>query len=211
MGFSENQKEIVFDSFRKVEDTKTILYGGAGLGLAICKKLIALFEGKIWVVSKRGKGSEFYFTIPLKVVKRPVIVSEEKVTLRKSHSLKDKKILVAEDDLLNYKLIEAILSNSEATLFWARDGMEAVELIKSGKDFDMVLMDLRMPNMDGFQAAREIRGLKKSLPMVAVTAYSLGDEKDLAFLSGFNDYLTKPVSQEMLLNAVNKHVCEGVA
>jgi PAS domain S-box-containing protein len=211
IGLAENQKEIVFDSFRKVEDTKTKLYGGAGLGLAICKKLITLFDGKIWVEAERGKGSAFYFTIPLKVVKKPVIVSEEKAAAGKSHSLKDKKILVAEDDLLNYKLIEAILSKSDATLFWARDGMEAVELIKSGKDFDLVLMDLRMPNMDGFQAAREIRGLKKSLPVVAVSAYSLGDEKDLAFLSGFDDYLTKPVNQEMLLNAVNKYVCEGVA
>jgi PAS domain S-box-containing protein len=179
IGLAENQKEIVFDSFRKVEDTKTKLYSGAGLGLAICKKLITLFDGKIWVESRHDKGSAFYFTIPLKLVKKPVIVSEEKAIVRKSHSLKDKKILVAEDDLLNYKLIEAILSKSEATLFWARDGMEAVELIKSGKDYDLVLMDLRMPNMNGFQAAQEIRGLKKSLPIVAVTAYSLGDEKDL--------------------------------
>jgi PAS domain S-box-containing protein len=211
MGLAENQREIVFDSFRKVEDTKTKLYSGAGLGLAICKKLITLFDGKIWVEAERGKGSAFYFTIPLLVVKKPVIVSEEKAMVRKSHSLKDKKILVAEDDMLNYKLIEEMLSKSEATLSWARDGMEAVELIKSGKDFDLVLMDLRMPNMDGFQAAREIRGLKKSLPVIAVTAYSMGDEKDLAFLSGFNDYLTKPVNQEMLLNAVNKYICEGVA
>lgn len=208
IGLAENQKEIVFDSFRKVEETKTKLYGGAGLGLAICKNLIALFDGKIWVESERGKGSEFYFTIPLKVVKKPVIVSKEKTEVRKSHSLKDKKILVAEDDLLNYKLIEAILSKSEATLFWARDGMEAVELVKSGKDFDLVLMDLRMPNMDGFQATREIRGLKKFLPVVAVTAYSLGDEKDLAFLSGFNDYLTKPVCGETLLNTISKHIYE---
>ena len=207
MGLKENQKDIVFKSFRKIEDTRTKLYGGAGLGLAICKKLITLFNGKIWIESESGRGSAFNFTIPLKIVKKPVTVPEDNPPLRESYSLKNKKILVAEDDPLNYKLIEEILAKSEACLCWARDGMEALELFKSGKNFDLVLMDLRMPNMDGFQAAQEIRELKKTLPVIAVTAYSLGDEKDLAFRSGFNDYLSKPVYPETLLDIIGKHIC----
>ena len=206
IGLSGDQKEFVFESFRKAEDIKTKLYGGAGLGLAICKKLIILIGGKVWVESELGKGSTFYFTIPLKVAEKPVEEPEKKMPAYESVSLKDKNILIAEDNLLNYKLIEAILAKTKAKIFWARDGVEAVEFFNAGKDFDLVLMDIRMPNMDGFQATQEIRRFTKELPVIAVTAYSMGDEKEMAMQAGFDDYLTKPVNSETLLNIVNKYI-----
>ena len=211
IGLSGDQKEFVFESFRKAEDVKTKLYGGAGLGLAICKKLIMLTGGKIWVESELGKGSTFYFTIPLKVAEKPVEEPEKKIPAYESVSLKDKNILIAEDNLLNYKLIEAILAKTEAKIFWARDGVEAVEFFNAGKDFDLVLMDIRMPNMDGFQATQEIRRFTKELPVIAVTAYSMGDEKDIAMKAGFDDYLTKPINSETLLNIINKYIYKKLA
>ena len=208
MGLSGDQKEFIFERFRKVEDIKTKLYGGAGLGLAICKKLTVLLGGGIWVESKLGKGSAFYFTIPLKVTKKPVVELRKKTTTPAGCSLKDKKILVAEDNMLNYKLIEAILDKTEAVLVWAKDGVEAVEFFSSGQEFDLVLMDIKMPNMDGFQATEEIRKLTKELPVIAVTAYSMGDEEKLARQAGFNDYLTKPVNAEKLIETINKYIHE---
>lgn len=208
IGLTKDHEKFVFERFRKAEDMKTKLYGGAGLGLAICKTLIMLTGGKIWVKSELGKGSTFYFTIPLKVVEKPVEEPEKKIPAYESDSLKNKNILIAEDNLLNYKLVEAILAKTEANLFWAKDGMEAVDFFSSGKNFDLVLMDIRMPNMDGFQATREIRRLKNELPVIAVTAYSLGDEKEMAMQAGFNDYLTKPVNSEKLIGTINKYIHE---
>ncbi|MCK4465375.1 MAG: response regulator, partial [Bacteroidales bacterium] len=208
IGLTKDHEKFVFERFRKAEDMKTKLYGGAGLGLAICKTLIMLTGGKIWVKSELGKGSTFYFTIPLKVVEKPVEEPEKKIPAYESDSLKNKNILIAEDNLLNYKLVEAILAKTEANLFWAKDGVEAVEFFSSDKDFDLVLMDIRMPNMDGFQATQEIRRLKNELPVIAVTAYSLGDEKEMAMQAGFNDYLTKPVNSEKLIGTINKYIHE---
>jgi len=209
IGITEDHKGFVFERFRKAEDIKTKLYGGAGLGLAICKKLTELLGGGIWVESELGKGSTFYFTIPLEVTEKPVEEPEKKIPAYESDALKDKTILVAEDNLLNYKLIEAILAKTEARISWAKDGVEAVEFVSSGHEFDLVLMDIRMPNMDGFQATQEIRKLKKELPVIAITAYGRGDEKDLAMNTGFNDYLTKPVSSEKLIETVNKYIYKG--
>ncbi len=207
-GLSGDQKEFIFERFRKAEDARTKLYGGAGLGLAICRKLTGLLGGEIWVESDMEKGSAFYFTIPLKVTEKPVEDVRKKIQTPVSYSLKGRKILVAEDNMLNYKLIEAILGKTEAGLVWAKDGMEAVKLFSSGQVFDLVLMDIRMPNMDGFQATQEIRKLKKEVPVVAITAYGMGDEKDIAMKSGFDDYLTKPVNAEKLIETVHNYIHE---
>lgn len=209
LGLSEDQKEFVFDSFRKIEYTKTKLFSGAGLGLAICKKLLIIMEGDIWVESQSGKGSSFYFTLPLKVCQNPEVDKKEEMPVSESYSLKNKKILVAEDDQLNYKLVEAILEQAEATLYWARDGLEALDFFNSGKEFDLALMDLRMPRMDGFKAIQAIRKLKKVLPVLAVTAYGLGDEREMAMQSGFNDYISKPLNPVTLINIIGKYIHAG--
>ncbi|MBA7578407.1 Sensor histidine kinase RcsC [subsurface metagenome] len=158
--------------------------------------------------SELKKGSTFYFTIPMKVTEKPVVDSEKKISTPVSYFLKNKKILIAEDNILNYKLIEAILDKTEAWLVWAKDGVEAVEFVSSGQEFDLVLMDIRMPNMDGFQATQEIRQLKKELPVVAITACGMGYEKEMARQAGFNDYLTKPVNAEKLIETINKYIHE---
>jgi len=206
VGLSGEQQEIIFERFRKAEESKTKLYGGAGLGLAICRKLLQLMDGSIRVESSPGQGADFCFNIPLVPGVHEPEVTQADIIPVKEHSMKGKKILVAEDNHLNYLLIEAFLAGTAIKICWARDGQEAVDQCKSPGDFDMVLMDLRMPIMDGYQAVRDIRSFNKDLPVVAVTAYSLSEVKKNTEGDWFTDYLAKPVNQEKLLQMINQYV-----
>jgi CheY-like chemotaxis protein/anti-sigma regulatory factor (Ser/Thr protein kinase) len=205
-GLNAEQKKIIFERFRKAEEAKTKLYGGAGLGLAICKKLVQLMDGDIWMESEPGRGTSFFFTIPFipAAVEKKAGMKEEPPVHKRS--LKGKKVLVAEDNQLNYKLIEAYLAGTDLEIAWARDGKEALDYYRSSDDVDMVLMDLRMPVMDGFQATEQIRSFNKDIPVVAVSAHSIREEQAKAESSGFTDYLTKPVSQEVLLQTIHKYI-----
>ena len=206
VGLSEDQKEFVFERFRKAEETKTKLYGGAGLGLSICKKLVELMGGRIWVQSERQKGSHFYFTIPLKTTEKPAVVTKEPSRKPDIKKLSNKRILIAEDNLYNYKLLEAILDGTETEIVWAKDGLEAVERCKSDSGFDLVLMDLRMPNMDGIKATREIRKFNKEIPVLAVSAYTMDDEKEKTIKAGCNDFISKPVNPVHLKEMMQRYI-----
>jgi len=206
IGLSEDQKEYIFERFRKVEDEKEKIYEGTGLGLAISKKIASLLNGEIWVESELGKGSAFYFTIPLQVIEKPVREIKKKITPTERISLKKRKILVAEDNELNYMLLKAIMTDTEAEILWARDGIEAVESCVANDDIEIVLMDIRMPNMDGYQATEEIKKIRKSLPVIAVTAYLMNDEQIKSQESEFDDFLSKPIRSDILMEAICKHL-----
>lgn len=206
IGLEREQEEYIFKRFRKAENIRTKLYDGAGLGLAICNKLISLFGGKIWLETKPGTGTTFFFTIPLKIAEKPVEKPEVTVSAPKIFSLKDMQILVAEDNLINYKLLEAILTKTGANLVWAKDGVEAVKLCKTDREFDLVLMDIRMPNMDGIQATKEIRRFKKDLPVIAVTASDVREVNELAGNREFTGYISKPVNPSKLLEMMMNNI-----
>ncbi len=205
LGMTEGQMLIAFERFRKAEDIKTKLYGGAGLGLSICKKLVELMGGRIWVQSEPCKGSHFSFTIPLLTNDIPVSALEELPPEPQRKKISCKRILIAEDNLYNYKLLEAILDGTKAELTWAKDGLEAVEYFESGSDFDMVLMDLRMPNMDGIEAVREIRKRNKQVPILAVSAYTMDEDKAEIIGAGCNEFLSNPVIPNELMRMEEKY------
>lgn len=208
-GINAQQKKIIFERFRKAEETETKLYGGAGLGLAICKKLVELMEGEIRVESEPGRGTSFSFTIPFipAAVEKETGKKEEAPASRRS--LKGRKVLVAEDNQLNYNLIEAFLAGTDLDVVWVKNGKEALDYCKSPADADMILMDLRMPVMDGFQATEQIRSFNEDIPVVAVTAYTIREEQEKAESLGFTDYLTKPVNREILLQTIHKYIYSG--
>lgn len=208
-GLSEAQRKIIFERFRKAEESKTKLYGGAGLGLAICNKLVQLMGGKIWVESEPGQGASFFFTVPFVLADIEKDTGQMKKIPIHEGSLKGKKILIAEDNQMNYQLIEAFLHGMDLNIVWAKDGKEAFDYCKSTGDVDMVLMDLRMPVMDGFQATQQIRNINKDLPVVAVTAFAISEEKERAEEAGFTDYLTKPVNREKLVQTIHKYIFKG--
>ena len=205
IGMDEKKKELVFERFRKIEDNKTKLYRGAGLGLAICKSLIKLLGGEIWVESYLGSGSSFYFTIPYKKIKKKQ-KKKENSTNNTTYKWVNKTILIAEDEPNNYYYIEEVLKKTKAKLIIATNGKEAVRLFKKHQNIDLIIMDIKMPEMDGFEATKQIKALNKDIPIISQSAYAMPVEIEKGYLLGINDYITKPVNPKKLLSILNKYL-----
>lgn len=203
IGIEEEMFERIFDRFRQVDYNATRKFGGSGLGLSISKAYVELLGGKIWVKSTSGKGSIFYFTLPFKeaAFERPVSAENDvSLTFTKATT-----ILVAEDDDSNFMVIEEYLSEPDLTILRAKDGNEAVEICKS-RNIDLLLMDLKMPNMGGYEAAGHIKKHFPHLPIIAQTAYSQQSEKEKALQAGFDNLITKPIKEADLKNMIMKYL-----
>lgn len=180
--------------FTKSSDEEAGRQDGSGLGLTIAKNLIKLMGGKIWVESEPGHGSTFYFTIPYEEVPATYhdMAPEEEYVIP-SYTWKDKVILVVEDDEINYRFLEAVLQDTSAQVIHANNGSQAVELCKSINKIDLILMDIKMPEMDGFDATREIRKINSKVPVIAQTAFVQESEVKKCEDAGCNDIITKPI------------------
>jgi PAS domain S-box-containing protein len=200
IGIQKEMYEKIFERFRQADTSINKKYGGTGLGLAISKSFVELLDGRIWLDSKPGSGSTFYFTIPYKPVHEmnKAIFSDEKTNGRKT-------ILVAEDEEYNFLLIEELLSNFNLNVIHAKDGLETVDICKANSRIDLILMDIKMPVMDGYEAAILIKSVCPALPIVAQSAYALEHEK-AKYESIFDDYLTKPLNEDELIRKVNKYI-----
>lgn len=208
IGINEDAKSFIFERFRKVENAGSDkLYRGAGLGLAISKRLVELMGGKIWVESELNKGSVFYFTLPFSKDESSIeYVSEKTIDVKSaSYNWNDKVILVAEDEPTNYKYIENVLSKTRIGLVWAKNGLETCEFLKKRSDIDLVLMDIRMPIMDGYEATKRIKQINRDIPIIAQTAYALDYEKQEILRAGCDNYIAKPYSDSELLSMISKY------
>jgi len=206
IGISQKHKDLIFERFRQGSNSLTRNYEGAGLGLSISKSYVEMLEGKIWVESEEGKSSIFYFTIPYNVV------SEEKYAIKNAVSGKDKevetknlKILVAEDDETSYSLMSITLQKISHEVLHAKTGVEAIESCHNNPDIDLVLMDIRMPDMDGYEATRQIRQFNKDVIIIAQTAYGFSSDREKAIEAGCNDYISKPINSTLLYELIKKH------
>jgi signal transduction histidine kinase len=208
IGIEDDAKSFIFERFRKVDSSTGKLYRGAGLGLAISKKLVEFLGGKIWVESKLFEGSTFYFTHPLKVDKTIDSEKEKSILTAYNNNFNwgKKLILIAEDEFTNYRFIVKALEKTKINLLWAKNGVESFEMIKKHNNIDLVLMDIRMPLMDGFEATRKIKEFNKDLPVIAQTAYALDYEKDEILKAGCDDYISKPYTVHELLNVIDKYI-----
>lgn len=198
IGIKKELHKIIFERFRQADISISRKYGGSGLGLSIAKGYVELLGGSIRVESEIEQGACFIFTIPYKHVK------QYETTYVKTEIINERcyTILVAEDEDLNYYFIQHVLSKYNYNILWAKDGEEAVEICKTHK-VDLVLMDIKMPKMDGYIAAKIINDFYSEIPIIAQTAYAL-DTDIKRFKDAFVDYLTKPISEEILLDAINK-------
>jgi PAS domain S-box-containing protein len=204
IGIPKKYHERVFERFFQVQSNVSRLYEGTGLGLAISKAYVNLLGGKIWISSEPGKGTTVFFTIPYeKIVVPSVTVSEKKTT--DSYMFQEKKvILVAEDIESNFKLIRYFLSNSNTEVLHAYNGEEAVEKCFNTENIDLVLMDIKMPVMDGYTAVRLIRQKNTSIPIIAQTAYA--DDRDKAIECGCSGFISKPFDKKSLFKVLGEFI-----
>ncbi len=210
IGIPEDKQGIIFERFRQVDESISSQYGGTGLGLAISKNLVVLLGGDISVQSKPGHGSNFYVNMPLKAKQvkdtSRKVISHETETPYGMPDLNGALILVAEDDSSNYLFIESFLKQVNASILWARDGLQAVDLFRNHPSIKLVLMDIRMPNMNGIEASREIRRLNSNTPLIALTAYAFTNDREKSLEAGCNEYLSKPVKLDTLIETLNKYL-----
>ena len=207
VGIKESDFNTIFNHFYKIETNGKKIYRGTGLGLAISKRLVELMGGEIWLESEYGKGTTFYFSLPLESLnesgKKHIT---DKGILEPLDLIRDLKILVAEDEPDNFSLIKSILIRYNTSVIWAKNGKEAVEYVGSLPNMDnlLIIMDIKMPVMNGIDALNEIRKLDQHVPIIAVTAYALESEKYDILHNSFNDYIIKPLRPETLIESIKK-------
>ena len=214
IGIPKDRQEAIFERFIQADIEDRMAYQGAGLGLAITKAYVEMLGGKIWVESdpdnsdnytEEGKGSTFYFTLPYNNDQVKEIVNNELANSEKNNVVRKLKILIAEDDEVSEMLIDNYIKIFSKEILNARTGVEAVEVCRENPDTDLILMDIRMPDMDGLEATREIRKFNRDVVIIAQTAFGLTGDKEKALESGCNDYIAKPIKKLELQSLIIKH------
>lgn len=203
-GIEEGHHQHVFDRFKRVENDKSIQVGGLGLGLSISKAYIEILGGTINLESEVGVGSTFYFSIPLQyVTSEPIVVKSIKE--KEGMKSENKIILIAEDDNINFLLFQKMMKDKNFQIIRAKNGQEAVDICINNSNIDLVLMDIKMPVLNGFEAVEQIRPIRPELPIIAQTAYSSSEDRLKIEQAGFDDYITKPLSRERLFELIDKY------
>jgi CheY-like chemotaxis protein/nitrogen-specific signal transduction histidine kinase len=199
-GIAPERQHLLFQPFSQIDRSITRRFGGTGLGLAICKRLAEAMGGVIGVESEKGRGSKFWFTIDAHEIAAPHAASSGAAGIAQTGA----RILVAEDVYMNQIVVDALLKAAGHEVTLVGNGAEAVEAVQS-RDYDLVLMDMEMPVMDGISATRAIRGLGervREIPIVALTANAMADEIARCRAAGMNDHLAKPIDREILVAVV---------
>jgi PAS domain S-box-containing protein len=205
IGIPEEKFEIIFDRFRQGHESKAKFYGGTGLGLAISKHLVELMGGSISFISQNGVGSEFIFTIPYISIDGQISELEnifEKINL----NWNNKTLLIVEDEASSFILLNEVLKPTNIRIIWAKDGNEAVELFNKNPDIDLVLMDIQLPKLSGYEVTRIIKGKKPEIPVIAQTAYAMSGEKLESIKAGCDDYMSKPIKIQDLFMVMSKYL-----
>lgn len=210
IGITKEMHAEIFQRFRQVDSSMSRQYGGSGLGLSISKAYIDLMGGKMWVESEEGKGSCFYFTIPYHKTNTH---ESNKTNINEEISMesenKNMSILIAEDEDLNFLLIKELLRPFKLNIIRAENGVEAVSIASENETVELVLMDLKMPVMDGFEATKIIKEVRPGLKVIALTAYSLESDKSKAMLCGCSDVIVKPIQKDELYSKLKGFIEKG--
>jgi PAS domain S-box-containing protein len=210
IGIPASRKEAIFDRFVQADIGDRRAFQGSGLGLSISKANVEMLGGTIWVESEQHKGSTFYFRLPCDSGNKEerqdkVIASSPKKDGRKSNHVSGLKILIAEDDAVSDKLISIMIEQFGSEIMKAENGRSAVEICQNNPDIDLILMDLKMPVMNGLEATRQIRQFNEEVVIIAQTAYGLSGDREKAIEAGCNDYIAKPIRKDGLMELIQKY------
>jgi PAS domain S-box-containing protein len=207
IGIEPNRHKMIFDRFVQADMSLTKPYEGAGLGLSIAKAYIDMLEGKIWLASEPAVGTQFFFTIPYRTKSGLLAASnplQKETTV--TDMLKNLSVLIAEDDTIGKIYLSEILNGNCKNLMFASDGFEALQMFKNNPEkIDIVLMDIKMPGMNGYQTTQKMKEINKNVFIIAQTAYALSGDREKAFASGCDFYLAKPFSKAQLLEAITNY------
>jgi signal transduction histidine kinase len=203
IGIKDAEIEHIFERFRQVETGNTRSFEGSGLGLAICKGNAEFLGGKIIVNSKEGKGSVFRIIIPVEFIDMELYRNHEGIDIISTGQV---KILIAEDDEIGFLYLRNIIAKEKIKIIWAKSGPEAVSEFESEPGINMILMDLKLPEMSGFEALKRIRQKNKEIPVIAISAYAFEEDKKRAREAGVNEYISKPFDKNELIIKVNKYL-----
>ncbi|MEI6678975.1 MAG: response regulator [Mariniphaga sp.] len=206
IGIPKNKHYEIYQRFMQIDGSNTRQFEGSGLGLSIAKAHIEMLGGTIWLESEEGEGSTFHFTIPLIPVPDEKNLVSVKIPDRSTgHQGRNLKILIAEDNEISGILISLVVRKFGQDVIIAKTGIEAVEACRMNPDIDLILMDIKMPEMDGHEATRQIRQFNSDVVIIAQTAYALPGDREMAIAAGCNDYISKPIMQALLNALMEKY------
>jgi len=207
IGIDNEIKEKIFERFRQAETTMSRTYGGTGLGLAIAKGYIELINGKIWVDSNIGLGSSFHFSLPYRKINKKQKDLDFNEVIDPEIKYNDAMVLVAEDEEINFQYIKRVFNGLGIdNIIRAHNGQEAVDIFNEKKDISLIMMDLKMPILNGFEATKAIKSLNNKIPIVAQTALAIPGDKQKAKEAGCDDYISKPIDYDQLLTLIEKYI-----
>lgn len=207
IGIDKSDQQKIFDYFYKIETDRSKIYQGTGIGLSICKRLVEMMEGELKVESEKGKGTKFYFSLPKSESTRQHSASTES-NFNHLPNYKGYDIIVAEDEPNNFELMRRIIQKTEANIYWAHNGKEAVDIVNELNHTSdlIVLMDIKMPVLDGIEANKLIKKINKDIVVIALTAYAQVGDKTRILQQGFDDYMAKPVHPKKLIDMIDFYI-----
>lgn len=206
IGIPEDKQQIIFNRFRQAEEFQTSRkFGGSGLGLSICKGLANLLNGKIWLESKVGEGSIFYFLLPYDQIILPKI-NKTNDNADVYNSAYKGTVLIVEDDLFNCYYLEELFKQMGIQTITANSGSEALDIFRKNKNLDLIMMDIRLPDMNGMEATRIIKRESPSITIIAQTAYAASADRTECLEAGCDDFISKPLSRNRLSEIVSKYL-----